>query len=296
MRRFLAVIALCLVFTATARADPDWKAAPIVPRLAPLTQRLQEKLATGLDKGLSPDVFAKLGDSITTSPNFLDGLACGDEVLGNHERLAGTIAYFDSPLPTSDSEAWCGVASPWSRTSAAAKAGEVSTWEITTDAADDPRCRIEETPLHCEYRLLHPGFALVMFGTNDLGKVGDLALFSAHLDQIVGRLLFKGVIPILYTVPPRLDSEAKDARVGPYNAAIFSVAQERQVPLINFWRALEQPEVVNQGIGPDGIHPSVGTNPLDFTAEGLAYGYNQRNLITLQALDRLRGLLIGPVP
>ena len=294
MRRGLVVMVLCMLFPTSAGAsDLDWRSAPIVPRVAFLKQRLEKKFAAGEDRGLSPDVFAKLGDSITASPNFLSGFACGDEVLGSHGNLAATIAYFDSPLPTSDTAVGCRTATPWSRASASAEAGQVSSWEITVGAGDDPGCRSTETPLHCEYRLLRPAIALVMFGTNDLGKVHDVTLFSDHLDQITGRLLSRKVIPILYTVPPRLDSEAKNSRVGPYNAAIFRVAQERRVPLLNFWRALEQPSVVNQGIGPDGIHPSVGANPFDFTDEGLTYGYNQRNLITLQVLDRIRNLLGG---
>ncbi|HEY7150343.1 MAG TPA: SGNH/GDSL hydrolase family protein, partial [Solirubrobacterales bacterium] len=265
MRRAVTVLVVCVLFPAQASADSDsdWMSAPIVPHVNHLRERLQEKLAAGEEKGLAPDVFAKLGDSITASPNFLSGLACGDEVLGNHEELADTIAYFNQTLPASDAVVGCGTATPWSRASASAKVGGVSDWEITGGGTDDPRCRSDETPLHCEYRQLHPAIALVMFGTNDLAKVRDVARFSEDLDQITGRLLSKDVIPILYTVPPRLDSEAKNVRVPSYNAAIFEVAQERRVPLVNFWQALEQPSVMNQGIGPDGIHPSAGTNPVD---------------------------------
>ena len=131
-----------------------------------------------------------------------------------------------------------------------------------------------------------------MFGTNDLAKVGDVTVFTKHWTRSLAGCCPEGHPDPLHRAA-RLDSEVKNARVGPYNAAIFEVAQERQVPLLNFWRALEQPSVVNQGIGPDGIHPSAGANPFDFTHEGLAYGYNQRNLITLQALKRIRNLIGG---
>ena len=112
MRRALAVMVVCMLFPTSAGADSDWRSAPIVPHVDLLKQRLEKKFAAGEDRGLSPDVFAKLGDSITASPNFLSGFACGDEVLGSHGDLAATISYFDSPLPTSDTAVGCGTATP----------------------------------------------------------------------------------------------------------------------------------------------------------------------------------------
>jgi hypothetical protein len=43
----------------------------------------------------------------------------------------------------------------------------------------------------------------------------------------------------------------------------------------------------NEGLGPDGIHPSAAPDSADFTADSLQFGYTVRNLTALQALDAL---------
>ena len=84
-----------------------------------------------------------------------------------------------------------------------------------------------------------------------------------------------------------------DARVTGYNEAIVRVAAAARIPVMNYWRALIDGDTVNEGISEDGIHPNVyaGCTPhcgsADFGPEGLRYGYNLRNLTTLQALAKV---------
>jgi lysophospholipase L1-like esterase len=168
-------------------------------------------------------------------------------------------------------------------------------------AADGSRCRAQESPMVCEYRLLRPAWSLVMFGTNDLEQIGDAGRYRQDINRIVSVSRSRGVIPILSTIPPRLDSAALNRRVSAYNDALYRLAANRGVLLINFWRALMQPGMVNHGMHTDGIHPNVYSSydctpfcrPLDFGAQGLHYGYNQRNLITLETLDRIRRQVIA---
>jgi hypothetical protein len=104
------------------------------------------------------------------------------------------------------------------------------------------------------------------------------------------------VIPVLSTIPPRLDSERYGRRVGVFNRRIAAVAREGRVPLWNYWRSLHGSTMVNHGISDDGIHPNIygdcrpplGCRSVDFTAAGLRFGYDQRNLGALRVLDRLR--------
>jgi hypothetical protein len=51
--------------------------------------------------------------------------------------------------------------------------------------------------------------------------------------------------------------------------------------------------MVNQGMDGDGIHPNVynGADGAVLTSTGLRYGYNQRNLQTLQILEKLKRIV-----
>jgi hypothetical protein len=149
--------------------------------------------------------------------------------------------------------------------------------------------------LACEYRLLRPTVALVMYGTNDLESFGADA-YELNLTAIVERSLDAGVVPILSTIPPRADRKRRNPRVVRFNRRVLAVAKANHVPLWNYWRSLQDPKTVNRGISDDGIHPNLyggcepplGCRPLDFTRRGLRYGYNRRNLGALRVLDRLR--------
>jgi hypothetical protein len=94
-------------------------------------------------------------------------------------------------------------------------------------------------------------------------------------------------------VVPRIDADAAGELAG-----------NRDVLLVKLWRALTRPGMVNQGMHTDGIHPNVYVSyecdpfsrPLDFGSQALRYGYNQRNLITLETLERVRERVISPGP
>ena len=64
-----------------------------------------------------------------------------------------------------------------------------------------------------------------------------------------------------------------------------AMAQQYSIPLWDYWAALQP--VPNQGIGPDGIHPSVPADnqTANFTGDHLNYGYTVRNLTALQVLN-----------
>ena len=265
--------------------------------------KLRDDLAAARAAGNRQSVFAKLGDSITETQAYLQGLACNEEHLAGHTNLRGTIRFFhQTRFPDGYTAVWCGHADSFSRASAAAMSGQTAEWVTQPGAAEGSRCRRHESPLTCEYRLLRPAWSLIMFGTNDVEQIRDVGRYVEDMGRIVDQSRSRGVIPILSTIPPRLDSRALNGRVDQYNNALYRLAARRRVPLINFWRALEQPRMVNQGMYSDGIHPNVYVSydcdpfcrPLDFGAPALRYGYNQRNLITLETLDQIRKRVISP--
>jgi hypothetical protein len=79
---------------------------------------LQTILADGIQKGNRPNVFAKIGDSITDSPSLLKGFGCGEGDFGAFPSLKETVAYFSEvTFPASYSSVRCETANSFTRDS-----------------------------------------------------------------------------------------------------------------------------------------------------------------------------------
>jgi hypothetical protein len=92
------------------------------------------------------------------------------------------------------------------------------------------------------------------------------------------------VIPVLST---KADNEEGD---GSINAAIARLAVEYQVPLWNYWRAVQP--LPDHGLQEDGAHITWGANRFD-DPQAMRKGWPVRNLNALQMLDLLRRSLVG---
>ncbi len=248
----------------------DRTQSPITPRVAGHLRDIAGRAA------MQEDVFAKVGASATVSLNFMYCFAGTGVDLDGRDELAPTIAAFlGGDAAGTD---------PYERESLSATVG----WSAGAALAGDP------SPLDQEVAAISPRYAVIMYGTNDI-QLGDIDAYGDHLLELADRLGDAGVIPLFTTIMPRDDSATADAEVPRYNLIVRGVAQSRQVPLIDFHRELAP--LPDHGLGSDGIHPSVyrnpGSLPCDFTAAGLAYGYNIRNLVTITSLDRARGVVAG---
>lgn len=270
----------------------------VVPVInASMKARLRAVYANGLALGNRAAVFSKVGDSITATGSFLTDIGCSVESLGAHPEVAATIAYFRATAVPGRAAVWCGASNSFSMDSVAAAMG----W--TTAAVLAPITRTGcaspyNTALRCELHLTRPSVALVMLGTNDLERVNDLTVYRANLTQIVTDTLAAGVIPVLSTIPPRLDSATLGARVAAYNDAVIAVAAAQQVPLWDFHVALTTSSMISQGMDADGVYPSTfgGQYACNFSDAALRYGYNQRNLTAVQALAHVRAVVIEDGP
>ena len=242
------------------------------PLSAGTVQRLQRIVAAGAES--QPDVFAKVGDSVTASPHALGCFARGPDELGEHAALKALIERFRA--------ANAGGTNPFARPSHAARSGW-SAWQVLAG----------RVPLAIEIGEIAPRYALVQFGTNDV-QIGSLHHFADRLWEIVQWLEGRGVIPILFTIMPRYDAAEARQRVPWYNAAIRAVATAHRTPLVDLHDALSK--LPGGGLSSDGIHPSVyrsarGPDACALTRAGLAYGFNVRNLLSLEALDRVTRVL-----
>lgn len=158
-------------------------------------------------------------------------------------------------------------------------------WVASYALSNDPM-----SALRREMDYTRPAWAVVMYGTNDLDHVTPEA-FSMTMTRILDIIESYGTVPILSTIPDRLDRAEAGARVAGFNDAIRALASTRHSPLVEFWQALQP--LPNRGVDPDGIHPSAyspngNTACGVLTSAGLQYGYNVRNLVTLVALERAR--------
>jgi hypothetical protein len=283
-------------------ASAGLKTTPVIPPVdGEVGEHVREIAAAGEAAGRRADVFAKVGDSITESSSFLTELACSEPVWGRWSALAATREHFGRrTFAPSYSSVWCERSNAFSRTSVAAASG----WDAADALAplDDPPggCR-GASAIACEYRLLDPAAALIMYGTNDVESFSPEA-YRANLAAVVERTIAAGVVPVVSTIPPRLDRKRRNRLVRSFNRRAVAVAREARVPLWNYWRALRGPRMVHSGLGPDGVHPNLyggceaplGCRAFDFTRGGLRYGYNQRNLGALRVLERLRQALSPP--
>lgn len=284
----LVLLALGFIFSHSS-SGADWEELPVVPLLEPAVLGHLEKVA-GRGERLSngPGVFAKIGDSITASPSFLQALACGEPHLGAWSGLRGTLEFFgETAVPRGFEEAQCQASNSFSRLGIAA----VSGWravDVLFPRESLPECQ-GLPAVSCELQLLHPSVALIMFGTNDMEDFTAVQ-FRRYLARVARLVSSAGTIPVISTIPPRVQRPFSE-RVARFNAEIAALAENRALPLWNFWRQMVEPGVPRQGLSEDGVHPSALCPPcsaIDFRPAGLRYGYALRNLGALRVLDRLR--------
>ncbi len=237
--------------------------SPITPSVVANLKRIAA-IAPRLD-----GVFAKIGDSNTVNTNFLACLSGANVDLAGQTALQATIDHF-KPGPS------------YLRVSQAATVG----WSAGAALAGTP------SPLDNEVNALSPRYALVMFGTNDIGdSTGDVFTYARNMFSITDQLIARGIIPLLTTLPPRDDLALADARVPEFDAVVHGIAQARQIPLMDLERAMRL--LPAHGIGSDGLHLNVYLSGgfargCIFTAAGLAFGHNTRNLLVLESLARAR--------
>jgi hypothetical protein len=253
-----------------------------LPFSAPVVDNIRTIFARGQMLGNQPNVFAKVGDSITVSRHFLTGFGIGTYNLGSYSELQPVIDFY-SQIRARDSNSFA-------NTSLAAGEGWAA-WAVLDNEMADEICA-GYSPLECEYNYLRPSLAIIMYGTNDVGYRSE-ADYYADLTRIVQISANKGIVPILSTIPNRPDEAERTLR---FNAIVQQIAEENALPIMDFYGATI--DLPNFGLTFDNVHPSAPAyeagGAFAFTSQNLQYGYTQRNLLALEILHAMMQVLDLP--
>ncbi|MCE7947050.1 MAG: hypothetical protein DYG88_06445 [Chloroflexi bacterium CFX4] len=111
-----------------------------------------------------------------------------------------------------------------------------------------------------------------------------LEQFTAELNNAVDQFAARGIVPVLLTLPGPIG----DLNVAQYNTAIYSVAQTRNVPLLNLYQlGALNPSLIS------GANFTAAPDSADFTAPNPdQYGTVAANIALLRVLSALSGAIV----
>ncbi|MEM7137629.1 MAG: SGNH/GDSL hydrolase family protein [Myxococcota bacterium] len=226
---------------------------------------------------LTDDVFAKMGGSSVESKAFLHCLATPYVDLAGREDLQETIDFFNVARKNA-----------FNRRSLAAGVS----WNLRYALGGRP------ANFRKEIRDSDARWALVFFGANDAQNQNE-RIYLKRLVYLIEELEQMGVVPVLGAASPRR-GKTRDLWIQRFNAITEAVALHWNLPYVDYYGAMKV--LPRRGLARDGVHPNVmgrggARAACQFTDEGLRYGNNVRNLMTLQMLDQLRRLAsTAPLP
>jgi hypothetical protein len=197
--------------------------------------------------------------------------------LGNYTDLQQTINWYSGSF---------------SRTSLAVKGGFNAAAILSPLRADPKQCNPNENPIACELRLNHPSIAIISL---EEWWAGHPENYETYMRQIIEYSIKQGIVPIIATKADNLEGNHL------INQTIANLAQEYDIPLWNFWAAVQL--LPNHGL--IAVNSSGEVDMFHLThSEGYYFyndptvtqsGWSVRNLTALQVLDAVRrGLVEQP--
>jgi len=245
---------------------PDaWKELPVLPTVSDTARAIYQR---GLKMGNDAQAFSKIGDCQNVSSYFLSVFdEPGEFRLGeDYAYLQPTIDYYHGSF---------------SRNSEATKGGYNVAAILQPLRADPKTCNADESPLACELRIHNPSVVIVSLEEGWGSRPAET--YNKYMRQVVEYIISEGVVPILAT---KADNVEGDHSI---NAAIAQIAYEYDIPLWNFWAAVQP--LPDRGLSDDGFHLTFARNFFDDPVRMLN-AWPVRNLTALQSLDIVhRGLI-----
>jgi hypothetical protein len=248
-----------------------WQSWPVIPVVGETARELYRRGQAG---GNNLHAFSKIGDGEIATEWFLAAFDRGPDYydLGPYQNLAPVIEQFDGSFKRIGVAARGGF-----------NTGRILDPSESASARDRELCESGESPLSCELRLHRPAFAILSLGTNQIWQPEE---FERGMRQILEILLSKNIVPILSTKGDNLEG---DHRI---NRTIACLAQEYEVPLWNFWSAIQP--LPQHGLQSDLEHLTYGGPHFD-DKHAMQSAWTIRTLTALQALDAVwRGVTTQP--
>lgn len=246
--------------TPDLRLDPeDWQEWPVVPTVSANSRAIY---AAGLEMGNDPTHFSKAGDCQNIPTYFLSIFDDPDQyTLGpDYEYLQETIDHFSGSF---------------SRESVATAGGMNVASVLSHYWANKDLCESGESPLACELRLYQPSIVLISM-EESWGSNNKVENYEKYMRLIIETVIESGAVPILATKADNLEGDHL------INQAIARLAYEYDIPLWNFWVAVQP--LPGHGVLEDGFHLTHGLN--DFSKpRNLKQAWPIRNLTALQVID-----------
>jgi hypothetical protein len=243
---------------------------PVVPTT--VSDRARLIYQRGLEMGRDPRRFSKIGDCQNVESYFLAVFEQPEEYfLGEDNAYLGeTIEHYEGSF---------------SRDSLAVKGGFNVAAILSPLRADPEKCQKNESPLDCELNAWNPSIAI--FSLEEWWEDRPAEDYANYMRLAVDDAISKGVLPILAT------RAGNTPKVLALNAAIAQVAYENDIPLWNFWLAIQP--LPSHGLSPDGFHLTFARNFFDDPLR-MQSAWPWRNLTALQTLDAVRIGLGSDVP
>ena len=240
--------------TPTPRAPTGWPAW--IPRITP------QQRAIWLNSprfGKDPHTFTVVGDCNAQPSVYLRRLAAGQfDASALEPRLQAIVARFSRSF---------------GRVSLAAQGGFGAHSMMDPTWADGALCGTKQGPFECELWVSRASIVFIALGTQEQYTWQS---FEQHYRPLIEHALSKGVLPVLVTKADDIETAA-GAPAGYINGIIRRLAQEYQVPLLDFWAATRA--LPNNGLVDEGEK--------DFHLSEA--GMDRRLLTTLQTLAAIVG-------
>lgn len=235
---------------------------PAVPK--GISDSMRDIYEQGLAMGNDPRRFSVIGDCQNVSSYFLSTFdKPGDYSLGDeYAYLQPTIDYYQRSF---------------SRTSLAVKGGFNAAAVLSPLRADPEACNKNESPLDCELRVWRPSVVFVSMETWWSKKPAQE--YDKYMRLVIERILETGAVPIIATKADNLEGDHS------INAAIAQIAHDYDIPLWNFWAAVQP--IADQGLTPNGFYLTFARNFFDDPVR-MQNAWPWRNLTALQTLDVIR--------
>lgn len=252
--------------TSTPYSPEDWQDLPVIPLVSARTKEIFQQ---GLEMGNDPHAFSKAGDCQNVSSMFLAIFeAPGYYSLGEYEYLQATIDWYYGSF---------------TRESPAVSGGMNVASVLSPLWADSTRCAPGENPLECELNLHNPSIVIISYETWWSQKPAEA--FETHMRDVIEYAISRGVVPIMVTKADNLEGDHS------INTVIAKLAMEYEVPLWNFWLAVQP--LPEQGLLEDGFHLTFAGNFFDDPVR-MESAWPWRNLTALQALDAVWNASYSP--